>query len=111
MSSSQDENETVAIKWGTVVILKDDNYAVWRDTAQLAITAADVWDIVAGNEPRPINPIAVKEWDTRSSNAIRIINMSSSQLYLVDLILFAITKDVEGAWDELAKHDRSNDPV
>jgi hypothetical protein len=61
MSSSQDENETVAIKWGTVVILKDDNYAVWRDTAQLAITAADVWDIVAGNEPRPINPIAVKE--------------------------------------------------
>ena len=37
--------------------------------------------------------------------------MSSSQLYLVDLILFAITKDVEGAWDELAKHDRSNDPV
>jgi len=41
MSSSQDENETVATKWGTVVILKDDNYALWRDIAQLAIIAAD----------------------------------------------------------------------
>jgi hypothetical protein len=42
---------------------------------------------------------------------MRIINMSSSQLYSADLILFAITKDVEGAWDELVKHDRLNDPV
>jgi len=42
---------------------------------------------------------------------MRIINMSSSQLYSADLILFAITKDVEGAWDELVKHDRSNDLV
>jgi len=42
MSSSQDENETVATKWGTVVILKDDNYALWRNTAQLAIAVADV---------------------------------------------------------------------
>ena len=92
MSSSQDENETVATKWGTVVILKDDNYASWRDTAQLAIAAADAWD-------------------TRSSNAMRIINMSSGQLYSADLIPFAITKDAERAWDELAKHDRSNDPV
>ena len=105
MSSSQDENETVTIKWGTVVILKDDNYALWRDIAQLAIAAADVWDIVAGNEPRPINPITIKEWDSRSSNVIRIINMSSSQLYSADLIPFTITKDVEGAWDELAKHN------
>ena len=37
--------------------------------------------------------------------------MSSGQLYSADLILFVITKDVEGAWDELAKHNRSNDPV
>ena len=42
MSSSQDENETVATNWGTVVILKDDNYALWRNTAQLAIAVADV---------------------------------------------------------------------
>ena len=111
MSLSQDENETVTIKWGTVVILKDDNYALQRDIAQLAISAADAWDIVARNEPRPVNPIAIKEWDTRSSNAMRIINMSSGQLYSADLILFVITKDVEGAWDELAKHNRSNDPV
>ena len=111
MSSSQDENETVATKWGTVVILKDDNYALWRNTAQLAIAVADVQDIVAGNEPRPANPVAIKEWDTRSSNAMRIINMSSGQLYSADLILFAITKDAKGAQDELAKHDRSNDPV
>jgi len=41
MSSSQDENETVTIKWGTVMIFKDDNYASWRDIAQLAIVAAD----------------------------------------------------------------------
>jgi len=37
--------------------------------------------------------------------------MSSGQLYLADLIPFAITKDVKGAWDKLAKHNRSNDPV
>ena len=43
------------------MILKDDNYALWRDIAQLAISAADACDIVAGNEPRPANPVAVKE--------------------------------------------------
>jgi hypothetical protein len=57
------------------VILRDNNYALWRDIAQLAIASANVWDIVAGNEARPANPVAVKEWDTRSVNAMRIINM------------------------------------
>jgi hypothetical protein len=43
------------------VILRDDNYALWRDIAQLAIISANAWDIVAGNEARPANPIATKE--------------------------------------------------
>lgn len=111
MSSSQNDGETVTTKWGTIVILRDDNYALWRDTAQLAIASADAWDIVAGNEARPANPVAAKEWDTRSANAMRIMNMSIDQSYSSDLIPFAIIKDVEGAWDELAKHNRSNDPV
>ena len=111
MSSSQNNGETVTTKWGTIVILRDNNYALWRDIAQLAIASADAWDIVAGNEARLANPVATKEWDTRSVNAIRIINISIDQSYLSDLIPFAITKDVEGAWDELAKHDRSNDPI
>jgi hypothetical protein len=58
------------------VILRDDNYALWRDIAQLAIIFTNIWDIVAGNEARPINPIAIKEWDTQSANTIRIINIS-----------------------------------
>ena len=37
--------------------------------------------------------------------------MLINQFYLLDLIPFAIIKDVEGAWDELAKHDRSNNPI
>jgi hypothetical protein len=37
--------------------------------------------------------------------------MSIDQSYSSDLIPFAITKDIEGAWDELVKHDRSNDPI
>jgi hypothetical protein len=57
------------------VILRDDNYALWRDIAQLAIASANIWDIVAGNEARSINPVAAKEWDTQSVNAIRIINI------------------------------------
>ena len=64
MSSSQNDGETVTTKWGTIVILRDDNYALWRDTAQLAIASANAWDIIAGNEARLTNPIAVKEWDT-----------------------------------------------
>ena len=87
------------------MILRDDNYALWRDIAQLAIAFANIWDIVAGNEARPVNPITAKEWDTQSVNAIRIINMLIDQSYMLDLIPFAIIKDVEGAWDELAKHD------
>jgi hypothetical protein len=41
MSSSQNDGETVTTKWGTVMILRDDNYALWRDIAQLAIASAD----------------------------------------------------------------------
>jgi hypothetical protein len=43
------------------MILRDDNYALWRDIAQLAIASADIWDIVAGNEARFVNPVAAKE--------------------------------------------------
>jgi hypothetical protein len=64
MSSSQNDGETVTTKWGTIVILRDNNYALWRDIAQLAITSADAWDIIARNEARPANTVAVKEWDT-----------------------------------------------
>jgi L-fucose isomerase-like protein len=111
MSLSQNDGETVTTKWGIVVILRDDNYALWRDIAQLAIASANAWDIIARNEACPANLVAAKEWDTQSANAMRIINMSINQSYLSDLIPFAIIKDVEGAWDELAKHDRSNDPI
>ena len=43
------------------MILRDDNYALWRDIAQLAIASANAWDIIAGNEARLANPIAAKE--------------------------------------------------
>jgi hypothetical protein len=43
------------------MILRDNNYALWRNIVQLAIASADIWDIVAGNEARPVNPVAVKE--------------------------------------------------
>jgi hypothetical protein len=76
MSSLQNDGETVTTKWGTIVILRDNNYALWRDIAQLAIASANAWDIIAGNKARPVNPVAVKEWDTRSANAMRIMNMS-----------------------------------
>jgi hypothetical protein len=61
MSSSQNNSETVTTKWGSIVILKDDNYALWRDIAQLAIASTNTWDIIARNEARPANPITAKE--------------------------------------------------
>ena len=61
MSSSQNNSETVTTKWGTIVILRDDNYALWRDTAQLAIKSTNAWDIIARNKARPANPITTKE--------------------------------------------------
>jgi hypothetical protein len=73
--SSQNNSETVTTKWGIIVILRDNNYALWYNIAQLAIASANAWDIIARNEARPTNPIAIKEWDTQSVNAIRIINM------------------------------------
>jgi hypothetical protein len=79
------------------VILRDNNYALWRDIAQLAIISANAWDIIARNEARLANPVAAKEWDTRSANAMRIINILIDQSYSLDLIPFAITKDIEDA--------------
>ena len=61
MSLSQNDGETVTTKWGIIVILRDDNYALWRDIAQFAIVFTNIWDIIAGNEARPINPITIKE--------------------------------------------------
>ena len=75
MSSSQNDGETVTTKQGIIVILRDDNYALWRDIAQLAIASTNAWDIIARNKARPVNPITTKEWDTQSANAIRIINI------------------------------------
>ena len=75
MSLSQNDNETVTTKWGIIVILRDNNYALWCDIAQLTIISANIWDIIARNKARPTNPIAAKEQDTQSANAIRIINI------------------------------------
>jgi hypothetical protein len=61
MLSSQNDSETVTTKWGIIVILRDDNYALWRNIAQLAIVSTNIWDIIARNEARPANPIAIKE--------------------------------------------------
>jgi hypothetical protein len=61
MSLSQNDGETVTTKWGTIIILRDDNYALWRNIAQLAIISANTWDIIARNEARPTNPITIKE--------------------------------------------------
>ena len=60
----QNDSETVTTKQGTIVILKDNNYALWRNIAQLAIISANIWDIIAGNKAFPINPITIKEQDT-----------------------------------------------
>ena len=49
------------MKWGIIVILRDNNYALWRDIAQLAIVSANAWDIIARNKARPINPITIKK--------------------------------------------------
>ena len=64
MSSSQNDGETVTTKWGIIVILRDDNYTLWRDIAQLAIVSANVQDIITRNKAHPINPITIKEQDT-----------------------------------------------
>ena len=64
MSLLQNNGETVTTKQGTIIILRDNNYALWRDIAQLALVSVNIQDIIARNEARPINPIAVKEQDT-----------------------------------------------
>jgi hypothetical protein len=43
------------------MILRDNNYALWHNIAQLAIASANIWDIIARNKARPANPITIKE--------------------------------------------------
>ena len=75
MSLLQNNGETVTTKQGTIIILRDNNYALWRDIAQLALVSVNIQDIIARNKARLANPIAIKEQDTQSINAIRIINI------------------------------------
>ena len=110
-SSSQNNDTTVTTKWGTVILLKDDNYATWRNSVQLTLTSANAWSIVTGNEQPPHLANQLEYYDKRKTIAMQIINMSLYSMHYHLVVPFATERDPEGAYDELRKLNQANNPI
>jgi hypothetical protein len=69
-SLSQNNDTTVTTKWGTMIVLKNDNYAAWRNLVQLTLTSANAWSIVTGNEQPPHLANQLEYYDKRKTIAM-----------------------------------------
>ena len=100
-------------KWGKVAILDGANYPEFRDTCSAALAVVDAWSITEGTELEPpLQPKAVhQEWKERNQKAIQIISGSVQPRFLSSITEYIRAKDVRAIWMELAKFNRSNDPV
>jgi hypothetical protein len=100
-------------KWGKVAILDGANYPEFRDTCSATLAVVDAWSIVEGTElESPLQPKAVhQEWKERNQKAIQIISGSVQPRFLSSITEHTRVKDVRAMWTELAKFNRSNDPV
>jgi hypothetical protein len=97
-------------KWGKVAILNGDNYPEFQDTCTAVLAVVDAWSIIEG-EHQPQNQRAADDWKTRNQRAIQIISGSVEPRFLSKISPFVRAKDVPGIWAELAKFNRTNDPV
>jgi hypothetical protein len=124
-STGSTDQEIVNTKWGVVYMLKSDNYAIWRDSCKAAIMSAGAWTLVTGEVVRPAVTIAEdgtitnqrvltawdKAWEDKLTNAIRIITSTVHHTHRRNVLRFGEKRDVKGAWQELAKLNRANDPI
>jgi hypothetical protein len=110
-SSSQNNDTIVTTKWGTVIVLKNDNYAAWRNSVQLTLTSANAWSIITRNKQPPHLANQLEDYNKRKTIAMQIINMSLYSMHHHLVVPFATERDPEGAYDELRKLDRANDPI
>ena len=106
------ETQYYTCKYGRIAILNDENYSLFRQTCKVALLSANAWRIVTGDEPRPANNARLlPDWDQRAARAIQIMSNSVTPniLHSIDALIDAT--DAVGIWTELAKHNRSLDPM
>ena len=99
------DTEFYSSKWGRVVVLKSDNYALFRNTCTVALVASGSWEIVQGTEDQPVGARLLEDWKKRRNHAIQIISSSVSMNHHMKLLPFITSSDPKGMWDELKKSD------
>lgn len=97
-------------KWGRVAILNGDNYPEFQSTCTAVLAVVDAWSIIEGEE-QPQAQRAADDWKARNQKAIQVISGSIESRFLSKITPFVQAKDVPGIWAELAKFNRTNDPV
>jgi gag-polypeptide of LTR copia-type len=94
--------------------LREGNYPVWRWNCKGLLEENEVWDVVTGQEPRPVkvdthlepHESAYKTWDVKDGKAKGIIGFAVID-ELQGLVQEAATS--KEAWDQLDKLHAPND--
>ena len=99
-------------KYGRITILNSDNYPLQEQTCRIALVVANAWEIVNGNEQRPVAPAArVQEYDKRLRKAILLITSLVLLTQLNSINPFVLQSDLRGMWLKLAKGNRALGPI
>ena len=97
-------------KWGKVAILNGDNYPEFQSTCTAVLAAVGVWSIIEG-EVQPQAQRAADDWKARNQKAIQILSGLIQPRFLSRITPQIQAKDVPAIRRELAKLNRTNDPV
>jgi hypothetical protein len=104
-------SETYTCKWGQVVVLTGSNYSEFMPSCRAALLAAEAWAIAKGDELLPESARLQSDWRTRNLRGIQIMYNSIHRTLRNQIENFVVASDTPGIWTELAKLDRSADPV
>ena len=92
-------------KYGRIVIFTGDNYPVFKQSCSFALRAADVWNIVQGEEPRPEGAQRIKDWEERARRACQLITSSISEGLYNSVTVYA--GNPVAMWQALSANDRT----
>jgi hypothetical protein len=98
-------------KYGDTLKFTGDNYSQFRDSAIMTLASANAYRLVIGDEEEPRTREDAKDWQARKTAAVHILSGAISQLKAKKYISFVKQHDPIGLWAELAKSDRSTDPI
>src|ERR1700759_44406 len=100
-NSGTPKTEYYSSKYGRIAIMNGFNYTEFKHSCQLALVAANAWNIVNGTEAPPERSPA--GWEDRRRKAIMLIGSSLEETIQGKVLPYSLEENVVGMWREIAK--------